>query len=568
MTAIPTMGPYQCATARLKLARAVASVKPTSRLAQAGGLVRTSYLTTLTGAEKHIFSVALHQGVEALLTHPANVTVDYLGSLAKSLASKAKGENLPPSAFRTTAWALDRQGARLAWRAFAKGSVEAWRAIRARVDPEVVGDAFNVGRTTYGNPMLQGAVDAVNTFVTARNKPFWEMGLQGSLYVQAKTLALREGLTGEAATARVNQLLAKPTDEMAANALEFASRQTFSNVGPMTRGVEGLRRSLSTLRDAEPTRGPKERAKIQATVEGLSGDRAHERVNRLLSLSPAEFEQQAKVPRTMTGATAAARRAEGAAAGVGLLGLDVAYPFARIGFNLAGRAVDYSPLGAAKALIWSAAAKDPAILKSGLIKAGVGSAFGYAMGYYLASHGLMTGGANRAHPNQIRIGDAWHDYTVFMPFGIMPLLGANFYEQQQAHPESLVRNLGVAIGEQAKTLSEESVLYSMQHLSDAMQPNAQKVAQGVSAFLPIPPLAGQIARGIDPTVRDTRSDNVLHAILNQQMSRLPLASYLLPPRYDRSGMPLQRPEGIAGALFDPTRPMSLQVPARPPVKRR
>lgn len=564
MTGIPTMSPYACATARLKLARAVAAVKPTPLSAKIGGLIRTSYLTTVTGAEKHILSVASHQGIQALLVHPGRVTADYLWALAQSAKSHVRGENLPPSAFRQVGSALDSEGAKLIWNAFAKGSKEAWQAIKSGVDPEVVGDAFHVQKVQYGNPILQSAVDHVNAFVTARNKPFYEMAIQGSLYVQAKALAIREGLTGVAQVARVNALLAKPTDEMAAVALQFADKEAFSNVGPATKLFEGARRGLEGVRDQPMTRGPVERAKIQATMEGLTGDAAAQRRHQLLALSPAEFEQAVKVPREVTGAPAQAKRAMSAAAGAGLVGMDIVAPFPRIGFNLAARSIDYTPAGAVKALASSLLAKDPAILREGLIKSGVGSAVGYTVGYYLASQGRMTGADDKHHPNSIKIGNTWHNFSVFLPVGIMPLLGANFYEQQDKHPESLLRNAVAATKGQLSVLTEESVLYSMQHLGDtfAAGSSPSQMARGIGAFLPVPPVIGQLTKATDPYVRNTSDPNVIAALVKQQLAKTPGASFLLPPRLSKTGQPITRPEGALGAFLDPTQPQSDQQVAK------
>lgn len=517
---IRVQSPFACATARLKLARAVQAVKPMSRTAKAGALVRASYLATATGAEKHILSVALHQGVESLVTHPGRVTVDYLTALAKSVASRAKGNPLPPSAFREVGSAFNSHAGRLVWDAFTKGNREAWSAIKAGIDPEVVGDAFNTERATFDNPLLQTAVDRLNTFVTARNKPFYEMALQGSGYVYAKALAIREGLTGAAQTARINEMLARPSDQMAAHMLESAAKQTFSNVGPATKFIEGGRRGLQAVRDQALTRTARERAQIQATTEGLSGGHHAERVNRLLALPRGEFERTVQVPRELTGVAATKQKAKSAGAGLGLLGLDVTVPFARIGFNLAARGLDYSPLGAAKALVWSMSAKDPAILREGLIKAGAGTMTGLATGYYLASTKRMTGGGDKQHPYRLKIGDTWHDYTVFMPFGIMPALGADLYELQTKHPEQFAGNVGEAMKRQGAMITEHSILASMQHVTDLFD-KTQSFTKKAQQLLPVPPLLRQVWKGATGA-----------------------------------------PEGIAGAVLDPTRPQPDRLPPR------
>lgn len=563
MASSPPLGlqsPIGCATARLKLARAVAAVKPSPLSAKIGSLVRTGYLATVTGAEKHIGSVAAYQTVEAAFTHPGRVTLDVIQAVAKSIASQATKTPLPPSAFRQVGFAWNAKAGGLMVDAFTHGTKEAWSAIKAGVDPEVVGDAFDTKAVHFANPLLQSAVDHVNTFVTARNKPFYNMAMQGSLYVQAKALAIREGLTGTAQSARVDQLLAKPTDQMAVTALEAANKQVFSNSGPIAKAIGKFRSSLAETRDQPLTRGPKERAQIQATTEGLTGDAHAERVRKIMA-SP-NFEQIVRgVPREITGEAARAQKIKAAGAGAALVATDVTVPFARIGLNLGARAIDYSPAGFAKTLAQAVIAGDPKNVADGFTKAAVGTGLGLASGYYLASQGRLTGSGNKDHPNQLKIGDTWHDLGVFEPLGSMPMLGANYYELQKKHPDAIAGNLAQATAEQVKHISEGSFLASMQKVQEALQAGPQ-VGQKVGGLVPSLPIVSQIARGTDPYVRDTKDANSVMAAGKTVAAGVPGISRLLPPKRDAQGRPIERPEGLAGALLDPTRPKSSQSPQR------
>ncbi len=556
---IRLQSPMSCATARLTLARTVAAVKPTPLSAKIGAGVRTGYLTTVTGAEKHIGSVAAFQTIEALFTHPGRVTLDVLQSVAKSIASLPTKTPLPPSAFRQVGFAWNTTAGRLMVDAFTKGSREAWSAIRKGVDPETVGDAFDTRHVNFGHPLLQTAADYVNTFVTARNKPFWQMAMQGSLYTQAKALAIREGLSGEARVQRTNALLEHPTDQMSVAALAAAQKQVFSNQGWAAKVIAKGRQALVEGRDKPLTRSTRERASIQATTEGLIGDEHAERVHKLMSMQSSDFEQAVQVPRTVTGLAAKAQQSASRIAGAGVAGFDVTLPFARIGLNLAARAIDYTPAGYAKTLASALITRDPQVVRDGLTTNTIGTGLGLAAGYYLASQGRLTGAGNKEHPNQLKIGETWHNLGVFEPLGLLPSLGANYYEQQKAHPGAVAGNFARASGEQLKQITEGSFLASFQHVQEFLQAGPQ-IAQKAAALVPSVPIVSQVARGLDPYVRDTRDPNPLVSMGKTMAAGIPGVSRLVPPKLDAQGRPITRPEGLAGALLDPTRPKSSQKP--------
>lgn len=542
-----------CAIARQRLAQRVASVKDTPAAVQTASAVKTSMLATATSAERHIGGVSLLQGFQGLIGHPADVVTDYLASLGRPER-------------RSNALAITPKGIRIAVKAFSKGAREFGEAMRTGVDPETVGDAFTLNRARLSNPILEAARQRIQTFVSARNKPFYAMALQTNLYRRAKVLAIREGLKGAALSARVDELLAHPSDEMAVGAIADADKATLAEPGVVDQAIGSLKGRLRQM--SEPSNLSRaERARAQALREGLSGDALAERKRELLAMTPAQFERAVQVPAQ----TSPPSRARSAVAKAAYVATELTAPFPRVAANIVSTGLDYSPVGVFKAALESAGQEKGARidhLREGLTKAGVGSAAGLALGYYLASKGRMTGDAPQSQGERnvwqmegkqafsVRIGDRWYPVTAFAPISLLPILGASLYYENQKHPGETTRNLAAATMAHAKALTEHSILSSLRQVGDLAADPAGKISKFLAGYVPVPPLVGQLARGTDPMVRDASDPNTVTAAAKSIGAKLPGVSRTLPPRLDAFGRPVQRAEGpVSGTirqLFDPT----------------
>jgi hypothetical protein len=542
----------RCAVARQNLAERVASLKTASAPEQIASGVKASYLASVTSAERHIGGVSLLQGFKGLVGHPADVVTDYLAHLGHPER-------------RTNALAVTPKGVRVGVEAFGKGTREFWSAMRTGVDPETVGDAFGLQRVRLGNPILEAARSRVQTFVSARNKPFYEMALQLNLYRRAKVLAVREGLSGAKLSARVDELLAQPTDGMSVGAIQDANDATLSQAGVVDQATAAVKNKLRKLSTPEPL-ARADRAKAQAVREGLSGDALAERTRAILALSPATFDKLVQIPETPTPAS----RAVSVAAKVAYVGAELTAPFPRIAANIVGTGLDYSPVGVLKTALETVGQEKGAradYFRSGLTKATVGSSTGLAVGYYLASKGLITGDAPPSpsdrnlwelegkKPYSVKIGGSWRSLNTFAPLSQMPVLGAALYHENLTHPGEPLRNFGAATMEHAKVLTEHSILSSLRQMGDVAADPAGKIARYLAGFVPVPPLVGQVAHGLDPAVRDLSSDSRLESAGKSIVARTPGASLRLPAKVNAFGHDVERSAGgISGILtqvFDP-----------------
>jgi hypothetical protein len=299
---------------------------------------------------------------------------------------------------------------------------------------------------------------------------------------------------------------------MSVGAIQDANDATLSQAGVVDQATAAVKNKLRKLSTPEPL-ARADRAKAQAVREGLSGDALAERTRAILALSPATFDKLVQIPETPTPAS----RAVSVAAKVAYVELTA--PFPRIAANIVGTGLDYSPVGVLKTALETVGQEKGAradYFRSGLTKATVGSSTGLAVGYYLASKGLITGDAPPSpsdrnlwelegkKPYSVKIGGSWRSLNTFAPLSQMPVLGAALYHENLTHPGEPLRNFGAATMEHAKVLTEHSILSSLRQMGDVAADPAGKIARYLAGFVPVPPLVGQVAHGPCATSRVTR----------------------------------------------------------------
>lgn len=557
-------GGMSCAQARNALAQTVAEKRIAKNYEKAGKLIKTAYLATLTGPSKHIGTL-IFRAPEALVTQPA-------GAVADALYAAATDGQRSRTMYGASTLRGTLQGAK-------QGVMDAIKALSNKdaqgrwnpQDPEAMGNAYQLPEVTYNHALLNHAVRLVDVITSVRNKPFFEGAMRASLDLQARALATREGLVGgQQFIDRVDQLVSHPTNQMALQALEDASRYTLSNPNALERGFSALRAGLDRYAQGPRMLSPLERAKVQAMNEGLKGDAVHERVHQLLSLSPKAFEQAVDVPREAV--RSPAQRAGQGLSQAGVLAMDVLTPFPRITTNLTGAAVNLTPIGLFKAAletIHQVPGQRGAFAAQAFSKAMMGSAVGLWAGYKLAQHGLMTGpnpmnsATTGAGPTMVKLGSSWHDLKVLGPLFVMPVFGASFYEATQHNPGHLLANLSTAAGQQGLVMLRDNMIWSsISRLADAHTGNPRDVGYAVNNAIPIPPILQQLAHATDPHERDLSSKTFAGATWNQFRSRIPGLRETLPEKADVTGSTANVHRdfadnsvlGAVSTLMDPTRP--------------
>lgn len=502
---------------------------------------KTAMLATATSAERHVTGVAMLQGWRGLVAHPLEVGTDYLRALTTGTD-------------RTKSLVLTARGVQEYATGFRHGLMDMAAAIKAGVDPETTHSSFTLdNRVQLKTPMLETARRYINTFVTARNKPFYEGAIRANMLEQAQVLANREGLSGPAWAARVNSLLAKPTDQMAVNAAAEANKSVLADESKLSRGFSTVSGYFKREMTGGETFTRSERAHLQARMEGLKGDAVHERVAQLLALKPAEFERTVRAPKSKTG-SALGQTTEGrATATAGYVATNLLFPFTKIAANVGGTLADYSPLGLLKTALQTVKAGEGDRLTTavnGLTKAAAGTATWMAVGHYLYSRGLATGAYPTSPgeqeqwklegktPYSVKIGGRWRPLDTSSPVSMMPIMGIALAEEQAKQPNQTAMNLLRSQGSYYKEVARRGILGAVQGLGTAVG-DANSFGKLLGYTVPVPPALGQAARAIDPTKRDTKDANPLVQAGKLVTSRIPFASRALPPQLDQFGKPIQ-----------------------------
>jgi hypothetical protein len=551
-----------CALSRDALARRVAELKQTTLAERFVTGAKTAMLATATSAERHVLGVAMLQGWRGIVAHPMEVGTDYLRSLATGTD-------------RTKSLVLTARGIRTYIGGFAHGTKDMAEAMKHGYDPETSLSSFSLDdRAPLKTPMLETARRYINTFVTARNKPFAEGSMRVNMLEQAQALATREGLAGQQWGARVNELVASPTDQMTVNAMAATAKSLLADRSVTAKFVS----NASDYFKREMTGGSNltraERAQAQARMEGLTGDAVHDRVAQLLGMKPADFERTVRVPKQKSGGALSQTTEGRAAATAGYVATNLLAPFPKIGANIAATSIDYSPLGLLKTAFETAhAAKGDRLNTAigGLTKAAAGSATWMAVGHYLYAHGLATGALPTSAgeqeqwklegktPYSVKVAGRWRSLDTGSPVTMMPIMGIAMAEEQAKQPNQMGLNLLRSQGAYIVEVTKRGILGAMRGLGDASGGDPRAAAQLASGVVPVPPVLGQAARAIDRTKRDTKDANPFKQAAKEVASRVPGLSQTLPPQLTQFGQPIQYgtsgPSNAAEQFLDASRPV-------------
>ncbi len=507
----------ECATARAKLTRAVESAHKASVVEKAGALIKTSYLSSPKTLVKIIGSHVMFLGSEELPVRTVASTIDYLRAIIKHATT---APDVPVRQLREVpmpgmeAWKVGAEG-------FREGLRKAVTMMKTTVDPDRLNGDFSEHGVHFDNPMVERAVQQVAASHGAAYKPFWQFAFAKSVHYQALVQAWHEGLSGAEAMDRAKALYARPTDEMVLRATEDANYAAFQDRTALGTALSSFK---SKLRDAGTS------AKERANEPGLSASR---RVGgQALYLASQEY-----------------------------------LPFTQIPTSLAGKFIDYSPIGFVKTLVEQLPKenRDAGRLAFGLARPIVGTgALGagglgvFGLGYALAKAGKMTGSyptdpkeqaewqAEGKQENSLKVGGHWLNLQPIEPVAFMAIMGANVATAKQKNP--LLGKAGeveAAATSMGKTLSDQPYLMGVQQITNALSNPARFGPRLVSGMVPTPAILSQVAHGIDPTVRQA------NGIGQRLMSQVPGLSQRLPPRVDQFGRTETRAGGLAGQLLNP-----------------
>lgn len=332
--------------------------------------------------------------------------------------------------------------------------------------------------------------------LSAGDRVFKGLAFKKSLTEQAHVLARREGLSGEALTARVQELMKAPPDEMALQAIRDAEFATFQNPNRLASGARAMRNAF-----------------------GPAGHLA--------------------IPFTQTPANVAARVAEYS-------------PFGALwSIPDAVRLYKQVMKGAPEA-----ATQKQLVERLG--RSAVGTA-PIAIGFALAASGRMTGSYPDSErernawqlegktENSVLINGKWRSLERISPIGNLIAFGGQAYHALKDEGASGAERAGRVAMAVPQSVMEQTFLTGLDDLMDAVKKPGQHGGRYLEnlAASAVPNIVGRTARGLDPVVRET--DGIKEAV----QSRIPLASKKLPAKVGPLGETVEREGGLAAQMLDP-----------------
>ena len=366
-------------------------------------------------------------------------------------------------------------------------------------DPTEQVNKFDHKTITWGkNPLeqiLKKYTDTVFRTLGASDKPFYNAAMARSLYDQAGAAAIIAGRRGDAKF--IENLVAKPTEEMLKIAINDANIATFKNKNAASEVASVIKRTLSK----------NELTKIAGEIT---------------------------IP--FTGVPSSIFGQIGSYSPIGLLN-----GIRKTGKVLAGQVPE----------LQREAAKD---LGRGVVGTSI-----FALGSYLMGKGIITGqpkDANEAKQwdlenkprNSILIGGKWRSLNSIGPEAVVFLAGAKLNEEMN-NPEGSLANYGMTLG---KDYLDQSFVQGLQApvnaITDPQRYGKSYVGSLSSSF--IPNIVKDASRALDPTARETNNLS-LNPFKNDYIKAgIPFVRNTLLPKRDVLGnqMP-QEPTGW-GAFTD------------------
>jgi hypothetical protein len=380
------------------------------------------------------------------------------------------------------------------------------------------------------NPGLRKLSNFILRTYDAADRPFKRFAFYRSLEEQAILMAREEGLTGEEADARVEDIMGRPPSEMYQRSWSAAEYATFQD----TSQLAALAHSLKTLRSVHGQKIPGE---LRAALDFV-------------------------VPFSRTPANIAARLIEHSPLSFAALGHDLdAFATHRARLAEAREKGDAKNIRVAERLVADAQLK----LVNRISRGFVGSA-AIAVGYLLAMMDLLTGSPPKDEreragrelegraPNAMWFAGDWWQLSGLAPAANLLLVGANMHRFAADSERSLLEKGAlfplVIAQDIAVNVKEQSFMRGLADVADLMSREEFAQEKASAGFLTsiIPTIVRQAALLGDPNVRRSRTvvQNVIRAI--------PFASRGLPIRRNAFGEPLERSSGLVNTFINPLKP--------------
>jgi len=281
-----------------------------------------------------------------------------------------------------------------------------------------------------------------------------------------------------------------PTDAMIKKAHAIAEERTFQNITEISKGFEGLRKSMN---------------RIGSKVAG----------NENFGLG------------------------------------NIVVPFIKTPANILDKAIDYSPVSAIKAINMLRTAKNTGTFDQkhfcDTVGRGVTGTAAILLGYHLASKGWLVGHADTntnvaaldkstgKSPYSFHVGDMYYTFDWAQPMSLPFAIGADVF--QNGHTKQQAMNIVVqAVQSGGQTLLNQTVFAGITKFMSGYDLSSN-IASTVAGFPTqfAPTFLKQIAQLTDTTQRSSYEDNVGASTLNTIKAKLPGLSRTLEPKVDTLG---------------------------------
>jgi len=353
-------------------------------------------------------------------------------------------------------------------------------------------------QTNFDSPLANAYVNGVFRTMAAEDKFFRTVAYTRSLEEQARVAAKARGLKGQALTDEVQAMVRKPSAQMEAQAILDADIVTFRQDSRLAQAASGMRNAVGKV--------------------------------------------------------------------IGDTGANILIPFARTPANIASTIINYSPLGAIEPILKAKTIGQKQIAEA-LGRSSVGTLAMWT-GYEMAKKGEMTGFYPQDEKTRkeweltgktegsMRLGDNWVQVNRLSPMGNLMTIGSALYQLEQEDPgaiETIVRSTAMP----ASAVYDLPMVSGVRDIIEAVRPGgegaeafARGAARAAQGFVPGSSLLRGIARGMDETVRQTRTGEG-PSTGRSFVTGIPGAAQQLPARLSALGEPIQRPGGMVQALLSP-----------------
>lgn len=242
---------------------------------------------------------------------------------------------------------------------------------------------------------------------------------------------------------------------------------------------------------------------------------------------------------------------------LGIIG-DIVMPFTQTPANIMDKLIDYTPGGFIKAITQlgtiSKGTFNQKLFVDRIGRSLTGTGIGI-LGYAMAQKGIITGKRNDdtdvanfeqglgKSPYAVKIGDNYYTFDWAQPIAGLLAAGADAYLAGKDKKDA-ISALGAGTTAVGNTLINQSLFQGVVSLMSGYSPVAGLTKTALNAPLQAAPtVTSNIAKQIDPFVRETYDPNPLKQVANKFIAKIPFASKTLPKKVNQFGEEVKQQQG-------------------------